>query len=81
MTRLRHFVEIFDLALGRLIALFLGAIGGLLIYFSWHTWGDTATLVPFGLGLGLLTITGIMLYCRMTFLGLLGYFAASSLWN
>lgn len=81
MATLRRFFRTFDLMLGRLIALVLGAIGGFLVYFSWHVWGDTATMITFGIGLGLLLIAALMLYYRVTLFGVLDFFAAGSWWN
>ncbi|NBD29005.1 MAG: hypothetical protein GVY31_03070 [Alphaproteobacteria bacterium] len=76
-----RFFETFDLALGRLIALLLGAIGGFLVYFALHVWGDTATLVTFGIGLVLLFIAGIMLYYRVPVSRVLEFFGVGSWWG
>lgn len=81
MSTMRRFFETFDLAFGRLIALALGAVGGFLVYFSWHVWGDTTTLITFAVGVGLLLISSLMIYHRVTFFGVLDCFAVGSWWN
>ena len=75
MSTARRFFETFDLALGRLLALVFGVIGGFLVYAAWHIWGDAPTTIMFCIGLGLLLVAGLMLYYRVTFFGLLEFFA------
>lgn len=76
-----RFLKAFDLALGRLLALILGGLGGFLVYLSVNLWGDTATLIMCGIGVGLLLIAGIMLYRRVTLIGVIDTFTISSWWN
>lgn len=77
MSTARRLIETFNLALGRIIALLIGAFGGFLVYVAINIWGDTATTVMLIIGLGLLLIAGAMLYFRMTILGFLELFTPS----
>lgn len=77
MSTARRFFETFNLALGRLIALLIGAIGAFLVYVAIHLWGDTATTVMFFIGLAMICVAAAMLYFRMTILGFLEFFTPS----
>ncbi|MEO0945450.1 MAG: hypothetical protein AAFY06_11500 [Pseudomonadota bacterium] len=77
MSTARRFFETFNLALGRIIALLIGAVGGLLVYFAIQIWGDSITTVMLCIGLALLAIAAAMLYFRMTFLGFMEFFTPS----
>lgn len=81
MSSARRFFQMFNLALGRLIALLLCVIGGYLVYVALNIWGDGPTWIMFGIGLALLLIAAAMLYWRITFFGILEFFSIGSWWN
>lgn len=78
MTKIRRFFETFNLALGMLIALLLGAVGALLLYLA-VSLGDMFWVGAIGLGLVLIAVA--MLYWRVTILRILEFFAYANPWN
>lgn len=78
MTKARQFFETFNLALGRLIALLIGAIGVFLLYVAFSLGG---TFWLGAIGLGFVLIAAAMLYWRVTILGILDFFASGASWN
>lgn len=80
MTKTQRFFETFDLALGRLIAGLLGAAGAFLLYVAWHIWGGPPTVVVIGIGGALVPLSAAMLYCRVTLLRLIAFFAPGFFW-
>ncbi len=71
----RSFLETFNLALGMLIALILGAIGGLLLYLAFSLGGMFWVGV---IGAVLVLMALAMLYFRVTILRILEMFSYSS---
>ena len=66
---LKTFLQTFDLALGILVALILGAIGGFLIYVAWHLWEGVFWMAVIGAVLVLIAV--LMVVFRVTFLRIL----------
>ena len=75
---LKGFFETFNLALGILVALILGAIGAFLLYVAWSLWDGVFWIGVIGGGLVFLSL--LMLIWRVTFLRILELFSYSS-WN
>ncbi|MEM7719544.1 MAG: hypothetical protein AAF222_10085 [Pseudomonadota bacterium] len=71
----RSFFETFNLALGRLIAILLGAMGAFLLYLALLL-GDMVWVGA--IGAGLVLIAAAMLYWRMTLLHILEFFSGGS---
>ncbi len=69
---LKTFFQTFDLALGILVALILGAIGGFLIYVAWHLWEGVFWMAIIGGVLVLIAL--LMLIFRVSFLRILDFF-------
>ncbi|MEL7149630.1 MAG: hypothetical protein AAGK71_02790 [Pseudomonadota bacterium] len=78
MSKLRTFFETFNLALGMLLALLIGAVGALLLYLAF----SLSDMVWVGvIGLVLVVVAAVMLYRRVTILHVLDFFASGSSWN
>jgi len=75
---IRTFLETFNLALGVLVALFFGAIGGLLVYLAVSV-GDMVWVGVIGAALVLIALA--MLYFRVTILRIFEFFAYATPWN
>ncbi len=78
MSYVRRFFETFNLALGMLVALLIGAVGALLLYIA-VSLGDM-----FWVGaIGVFFILGAaaMLYLRVTILGILDIFTRGGSWD
>lgn len=81
MNTLRRFLRTFDLLIGQLIALFIGVVGGSLVYVSIGGWGETVGLVFLAIGVALLLLAGIMIYRRATLFSVLDVFIVPFWWN
>jgi len=78
MSKLRTFFETFNLALGMLLALVIGAVGALLLYLAF----SLSDMVWVGaIGLVLVLVAVLMIYRRVTILHVLDFFASGSSWN
>lgn len=75
---MRRFFETFNLALGMLVALLIGGVGAFLLYIA-VSLGDMVWVGAIGLGLVLLA--AVMLYRRVTILGILEVFSSGASWN
>ena len=75
---LRSFLETFNLALGMLIALILGAIGAFLLYLAFSL-GDMFWVGVIGAVLVLIALA--MLFFRVTILNILAFFHYANPWN
>ena len=73
---LKTLLQTFNLALGILVALILGAIGGFLIYVAWHLWEGVFWMAVIGAVLVLIAL--VMLIWRVTFLRILEFFSFST---
>ena len=76
--KLRSFFETFNFALGMLIALILGALGGFLLYLAFSLGGMFWVGV---IGAVLVLIALAMLYFRVTILNILAFFHYANPWN
>ena len=81
MTKARQFFETFNLALGRLVALIVGAVGVLALYISWEAWGSSGAMVAAAIGIGLIVLATAMLYWRVTILGIVEFFSQGFISN
>ncbi len=70
-TKARRFFETFKLALGRLVALIVVAMGALLVYAAYLSWSASGPTVMGGIGLALLVLSAARLCWRAIFLGIL----------
>ncbi|MEO0702218.1 MAG: hypothetical protein AAFY80_08780 [Pseudomonadota bacterium] len=76
MTKARRCFEVFNLTLGRLIALIPGGAGALALLIAFEAPDLRGALLPAGIGLGLLLVAAAMLYWRFTFLHILEFMAS-----
>lgn len=75
MTRARRYFEVFNLAMGRLIALLLVGAGALAFIIAFEATTLRSALLPTGIGLGLWLVAAAMLYWRFTFLHIVEFMA------
>ncbi|MEL6920139.1 MAG: hypothetical protein AAFO77_03825 [Pseudomonadota bacterium] len=75
MAKGRNFLETFDLAIGRLIALMLGGAGALALLIAFEARDSGDVVLPIGIGVVLLLVAAAMLYWRITFLSIFEFLA------
>ena len=78
MSYIRRFFETFNLALGMLIALLIGAVGAFLLYIA-VSLGDMFWVGVIGAVLVLIALA--MLYFRVTILNILAFFHYANPWS
>ena len=78
MSYIRRFFETFNLALGMLIALLIGAVGAFLLYIA-VSLGNMFWVGA--IGVFFLLGAAAMLYLRVTILGILDVFARGGSWD
>ena len=76
---LKSFLQTFNLALGILVSLIIGAIGAFLLYVAWHLWDGVFWMAVIGGVLVLIAL--LMLFYRVTFLRILEVFHYANPWN
>ena len=76
---LESFFQTFDVALGMLVALVIGAGGGFLLYVALRVWDGM--FWPGVIGLVLVLIAAAMLYWRVTILRIVEFFASGTSWS
>ena len=75
----KSFLETFNLALGILVALVIGAVGAFLLYVAWHLWDGVWWMAV--IGGGCVVVALLMLICRVTFLRIIEIISYANPWN
>lgn len=75
MAKKLSFLETFDLAIGRIIALIVGGAGALVFSIAFDARDFNDALFPMGIGSGLLLIAAAMFYWRITLINVFEFMA------